>query len=84
MMDWEKAPRDTVVCYCKNINKQQILRAITDGAKTLKDIQNITGACTGNQCETLNPSGKCCSSDINELLRIYVPVFERLSSGNCG
>ncbi|HCA40366.1 MAG TPA: (2Fe-2S)-binding protein [Aminobacterium sp.] len=83
-MNWKEAHQETTVCYCKNVNKQQILRAITNGAKTLQDIQSMTGACTGNQCATLNPSGICCSKDINELLAIYIPIFEKLSSGNCG
>ena len=59
---------DKIICFCKNISENIILNAISDGAKTLKDIQETTGACTGNQCKDLNPSGKCCSADINKLL----------------
>ncbi len=58
------------ICYCKNVSKKVILDAIKDGAKTLKDIQEKTGACTGNQCKELNPSGKCCSEEIENLLNI--------------
>ncbi|MFA5433260.1 MAG: (2Fe-2S)-binding protein [Candidatus Paceibacterota bacterium] len=56
------------ICYCKNIPEETVLNAILNGAKTLKDIKEMTGACTGNQCKELNPSGKCCSGDINTLL----------------
>lgn len=56
------------ICYCKNVNEEQILDAIGKGAKTLKDIKEQTGACTGNQCKQLNPSGKCCSGEIEGLL----------------
>lgn len=56
------------ICYCKNVTKAEIEQAIVNGAKSLKEIQTITGACTGNQCKELNPSGKCCSGDINDLL----------------
>jgi bacterioferritin-associated ferredoxin len=56
------------ICYCKDIPEDMILNAISNGAKTLTDIQQMTGACTGNQCKELNPSGKCCSGDINKLL----------------
>jgi len=57
-----------IICYCKQVTKNEIESAIGDGAKTLKDIQEITGACTGNQCKELNPKGVCCSSDINIML----------------
>ena len=57
-----------IICYCKNISRDEIKAAINDGAKSLKDIQVKTGACTGNQCKELNPKGVCCSSDINAML----------------
>ncbi|MCF6357785.1 MAG: (2Fe-2S)-binding protein [Draconibacterium sp.] len=56
---------DNIICYCKNITEVEIKDAISKGATTLKDIQKQTRACTGNQCAELNPSGKCCSADIN-------------------
>lgn len=58
-----------IICYCKNISELEIKTAISNGAKTLKDIQKQTGACTGNSCATLNPTGKCCSGAINALLK---------------
>ena len=57
-----------IICYCKNVSKIEIETAIQNGAKTLKEIQDSTGACTGNQCKELNPKGICCSGDINALL----------------
>jgi len=60
---------DKMICYCKQVTQKEIERAIKLGAKTLSDIQQSTGACTGNQCKELNPSEKCCSSDINRLLK---------------
>ncbi|MDO9512944.1 MAG: (2Fe-2S)-binding protein [Bacteroidales bacterium] len=59
---------DKTICYCRNVSENTVLKAISDGAKTLKDIQEMTTACTGNQCEELNPSGSCCSGDIKKLL----------------
>jgi len=56
------------ICYCKNVNKAEIEQAIEKGAKTLSDIQNMTGACTGGQCKELNPLGRCCSEDIKAML----------------
>ncbi len=56
------------ICYCKNVSELEILDAINNGAKSLHDIKEKTGACTGNQCKELNPSGKCCSGYIEKLL----------------
>ncbi|MDA3853166.1 MAG: (2Fe-2S)-binding protein [Bacteroidales bacterium] len=58
-----------IICYCKNVTEAEIKTATDNGAKNLKDIQAQTGACTGHQCKELNPSGKCCSGDINVLLK---------------
>ena len=60
---------DQIICYCNQISQKQIERSIRLGAKTLADIQQSTGACTGNQCKELNPSGKCCSGEINQLIK---------------
>jgi len=57
-----------IICYCKNVSEETIKEAINRGAKTLMDIQEMTGACTGNRCEELNPTGKCCSVEINSIL----------------
>lgn len=57
-----------IICYCKNVLRDEIKAAINDGAKSLKDIQEKTGASTGNQCKELNPKGVCCSADINAML----------------
>ena len=60
---------DQMICYCNQLSQKQIERAIKLGAKTLADIQQSTGACTGNRCKELNPSVKCCSGDINRILK---------------
>lgn len=61
---------ERIICYCKNVSAEEIKSAISQGAKTLKDIQFTTSACTGNSCSELNPKGVCCSEDINDLLRL--------------
>ncbi|HAF30697.1 MAG TPA: NAD(P)H-nitrite reductase [Bacteroidales bacterium] len=60
---------EKIICYCKNVTEDEIKSAITQGAKTLKDIQFLTSACTGNSCAELNPNGFSCSEDINDLIR---------------
>ena len=47
-----------IICYCSNVTKADIIKALDNGAKTLKDIQNATEACTKGMCKELNPKGK--------------------------
>jgi NAD(P)H-nitrite reductase large subunit len=63
--------QDKIICHCRNVTQNEIEIAIQMGAKTLSEIQKITGACTGNQCKVFNPSGKCCSGDILGLLKTF-------------
>lgn len=59
---------EEIICYCRNVSKSEIQKAILKGALTLKDIQDAIGACTGNQCKELNPKGRCCSVEIIAML----------------
>lgn len=61
-----------LVCYCDNVTKGQILAAMEQGARTLKDIKQMTGACTSCRCAELNPSGKCCAQDIALVMKEYL------------
>ncbi|HEY6915699.1 MAG TPA: (2Fe-2S)-binding protein [Paludibacter sp.] len=70
---------DEIICYCKQITRSEIEKAIFEGAKTFKDIQEITGACTGNQCKEMNPSGECCSMEIFAILKENKPK----TTGSC-
>jgi NAD(P)H-nitrite reductase large subunit len=72
---------DPVVCYCGNVRRSEILRAITQGARSLEEIQRATGAGTGSRCQELNPKGHCCHGDILAILRDA--VGSRGSSGGC-
>ena len=40
-------PVDKIICHCKQVSFDDIRRAMVDGARTVKDIQKITGAGTG-------------------------------------
>lgn len=60
---------DEIICYCSNITKRQIMEAAANGAATLKDIREMTKACTVGRCEEMNPKKRCCSGDIIKLLK---------------
>jgi NAD(P)H-nitrite reductase large subunit len=69
--NWKTAPPDTTVCYCNDIPLSVIKNAIGKGARTIADIQEMTGACLGTMCEEKNPSGGCCETDILKILAIF-------------
>jgi NAD(P)H-nitrite reductase large subunit len=68
LRDLKISNTDKIICYCNHVTQKKIESAIRHGSKTLADIQKNTGAGTGNQCQDLNPSGKCCSGDIKMIL----------------
>ncbi|MDR0198522.1 MAG: (2Fe-2S)-binding protein [Methanomassiliicoccaceae archaeon] len=60
--------QDEIICYCSNVTRRQIVDAIGNGAKTLQDIRDMTGACTVGRCKELSPKKRCCSGDIVKIL----------------
>ena len=56
------------VCRCNNIKVRTIERAIRDGACTLTQIANRTGATTG-QC------GGTCTPDVQQMLDELAPKY---------
>ncbi len=82
-MDWEKAKKDEIVCYCKNVTKGEIVRAMYLGAVTLEDIMKATSAGTGGDCARVNPRGRCCHSDIRKILEIYGEAVDQLRQPCC-
>nr|WP_279230400.1 (2Fe-2S)-binding protein [Thermohalobacter berrensis] len=64
------------MCYCNKVTEEDIVNAIKEkNAKNIKDIIKITGAMRNNNCEINHPTGKCCSSviqqTINRVLKDY-------------
>ena len=64
-IDWKKTPADQMICWCKGVDKQTIVRAMAAGAETVSDIGEMTGAGRGNECASKNPSGECCHGDLS-------------------
>ena len=59
-----------LICYCCDVDKQSILKAIQNGSQTLKEIKVTTTACTGDECASVNPNKRCCSKEIKQLIKI--------------
>ena len=80
-IDWKKAPASQTVCYCNNISKEAIVRAIAKGAENLEQITRFTGAGKGTECAKKNPSGRCCCTDIQALVEAYLPALRAMKNG---
>lgn len=52
----------TKVCVCRGISRASIKKAISDGAKSVEDVERLTGAGSGS-CK-----GKRCAEKIQGLL----------------
>ena len=50
----------TKVCLCKGINRTSIKKAIDNGARTIAEVQKVTGvgsgSCHGRRCTPTSPS----------------------------
>ncbi|RJX29517.1 MAG: hypothetical protein C4525_14410 [Desulfarculus sp.] len=68
---WRQAPDQELVCFCGQVSKGQIVRAIMLGAYTIPVIKIMTGACQGRDCQTKNPRGRCCDADVKCLIELH-------------
>lgn len=69
-VNWKEEADETIVCYCSNVDKGRIVAAIRGGARGARAIHEATGAGFGGRCMELNPRGRCCHSDIEELVKL--------------
>jgi bacterioferritin-associated ferredoxin len=66
---FKKDANPKYACYCSKVTEEQVINAvIKDGAKTVKDIIEITGAMKNSQCIKNNPLGKCCHEIIQKVI----------------
>ncbi|MDW7650254.1 MAG: (2Fe-2S)-binding protein [Bacillota bacterium] len=56
------------ICYCAKVTEKDIIKAIKEGAGTLKKVIQKTGAMQNSNCETKNPTGQCCANQIKVIL----------------
>jgi len=67
---WFKLDADPkYACYCSQVTEQQVLDAVRNhGAKTVNDINRITGAMEVSNCIQNNPLGICCHKIIQSCI----------------
>ena len=52
------------VCYCNHVTEQDIIDAVKDGAQSVQEVIDKTGAMKNSNCAVNNPKGICCYPDI--------------------
>ena len=56
-------------CYCSKGTEDQVIEAVVKhGAKTVKEVNAITGAMKNPHCKENNPLGVCCHKIIQEAI----------------
>ena len=67
---WFKKDADpTYACYCSEVTEDQVIEAVVKhGAKTVKEVNAITGAMKDSNCKENNPLGVCCHKIIQEAI----------------
>lgn len=59
-------------CYCSNVTEEQIIEAVVaKGAKTVKDVNKLTGAMKEANCKVKNPLGICCHQTIQGIIERF-------------
>jgi len=48
------------ICYCSNLTRGEIKKAVSKGYKTIEEIQEFTGKNLTGSCKEKNPLGQCC------------------------
>ena len=63
------------ICYCDRVTEEDIIRAMENGARSLKEIKAATGAMSHCDCANKNPKGTWCSADIMRVGRENLARF---------
>jgi len=82
-MDWKKASKDEIVCYCQKVTKGEIVKAMYEGASTMEEVMKKTKAGIGGRCKELNPRDRCCHPDIEEIMSTYGESVKNLRKSSC-
>ncbi len=60
-MWYKKDANPKYVCYCSKVTEEQVINAVLkEGASTMQEVLNVTGAMKNANCRKNNPLGKCC------------------------
>lgn len=59
------------ICYCDKVTKDDIKKAVEEGASTVKEAIKVTGAMQHCNCTVNNPKGRCCMPEFTAVFTKY-------------
>ncbi len=66
---FKKAAKKKVICYCNNIDKEQIKNAVVnEGLESWEDITALYRNKVIEKCELFNPTGLCCRKTFGKVV----------------
>ena len=66
---FKKDANPKYACYCSKVTAEQVIEAVVkQGAKTVKEVNAITGAMKNSNCIEKNPLGICCHKIVQEAI----------------
>ncbi|NLI92552.1 MAG: (2Fe-2S)-binding protein [Peptococcaceae bacterium] len=66
---FKKDANPKYACYCSKVIEEQVIEAVVKhGAKTVQEVNAITGAMKNSNCKENNPLGVCCHKIIQEAI----------------
>ena len=66
---FKKGASPRYACYCNKVTEAQVIQAVREsGARTVEEVNGITGAMKDSDCTHNNPLGRCCHGIIQEAI----------------
>ena len=66
---FKKDANPKYACYCSKVTEEQVIEAVINhNAKTVKEVNAVTGAMKNANCKENNPLGVCCHKIIQEAI----------------
>jgi len=60
MLWYKTKSKKSYICYCSKLSRNDIAKAVEQGAKNFGEVQKITQKNRTGFCEKENPLGQCC------------------------
>lgn len=65
---FKKDANPKYACYCSKVTEEEVIEAVRNGAKDMKEVLKITGAMRNSDCQNKNPLGSCCHHIIQDAM----------------
>jgi bacterioferritin-associated ferredoxin len=57
------------VCYCSDLSRGEIINAVQNGCKSIREVRNFTKKKVTGHCQKRNPLGKCCKQVVLKTIK---------------